>query len=296
MNIRGYILRSLILYSALLVFGTSVWGQKLSAEEILSKHLASVGTPESLAKAKGRMAIGKSEFISRSPPLTSVGRAVIASDGSNYAFHSTFDLAQYPMERIGLFSNKVTIPFLKEGMRSPLGAFLLVNDQPLVQHLFGGVLLSTWRLFDVSRTDGTFETDGKKKVKDREAWVIRYRPKGGLRDGSSIKLYFDAETFRHIRTVYDLAEPDRGFYGINRDTSVEGRGTPLTSQMAQNNNVLTEDFDDFREANGLMLPHLYKVDLTLNGVSGTANFKWNFTIVEHRLVNNFGEGFFSFTV
>lgn len=264
--------------------------KKPLAEEIIAKHIASIGTPEALAKAKGRMAIGKSEFTSRTPRLNSSGNAVLASDGVDYAFHATFDLQQYPMERIGLFTNKVNIPFLKEGNRSPLGAFLLVNDKPLTDRLLGGALFATWRLFDVARVEGKFETEGKKKINDRETWVVRYRPKSGLRDNSSIRFYFDVETFRHIRSVYHLSEPDRGFYEINRGSNV------LTGAMGENSNVLTEDFDDYKEVNGLTLPHKYSIDLMLNGVSGTNNFKWNFVIVEHRLVNDFGKGFFAFTV
>ncbi|MGH9949774.1 MAG: hypothetical protein ACRD6X_21610, partial [Pyrinomonadaceae bacterium] len=190
---------------------------------------------------------------------------------------------------IGIFSNKVTIPFLKEGYRSPLGAYLLVNDRTLNDRLFGGCVFSTWRLFDSSKAEGKFETDGKKKLNNRETWVVRYRPKSGLRDGSSIKLYFDAENFHHVRTVMQLSEPDIAF-------EVNGPNTPATSANASNGTVLTEDFDDYKETNGLTLPHKYNIDLFLNGATGTVQFKWNFNIVEYRLVNDFGKGFFNFTV
>jgi hypothetical protein len=87
----------------------------------------------------------------------------------------------------------------------------------------------------------------------------------------------------------EMSEPDRGF-------EVNGQNTPMTTANSSNGSVLTEDFDDYKEVNGLTLPHKYNIDLTLNGSSGTAQFKWNFTIVEYRQVNNFGKGFFAFTV
>jgi hypothetical protein len=223
------------------------------------------------------------------PRQTATGHSVMASDGSEFAFHATFDLQIYPMERVGIFANKITIPFLKEGMRSPLGAYLLVNDATLVSRIFGGSIFSTWRMLDLQGAPGKFEEDGKKKIDGRDAYVIRYKPKTGVRDGSSIRLYFDAENFHHLRTVMETSEPDRGF-------EVNGKNTPMTTANASNGSVLTENFDDYKEVNGLTLPHKYNVDLTLNGSSGTAQFKWNFTIVEYRQVNNFGKGFFAFTV
>lgn len=289
MSKHKFFFKSLFLATALISVTPITYSQKLTAEEIIAKHVASVGSPGVLAKAKKRLAIGKSEFIRQIPRQTATGLSVMASDGSEFAFHATFDLQIYPMERIGIFTNKINIPFLKEGMRSPLGAYLLVNDKTLSDRIFGGTVFSTWRLFDAAGAQGKFESDGKKKINGRETYVIRYRPESGLRDGSSIRLFFDAENFRHVRTVMELSEPDRGF-------EINGQNTQMTPANASNGSVLTEEFDDYKEVNGLTLPHKYNIDLTLNGYSGTAQFKWNFTIAEYRFVNDFGKGFFNFTV
>lgn len=282
--------RFLFLMTAVVLFGTfSVLGQQPTAEEIISKNLASIGTPETIAKSKMRMAIGTSEFFRRAPNQTNNGRSVLASDGTNFAFFATFDMSDYSMERIGIFSNKINIPVLKAGARSPLGSYLSLNDKVLTDRIFGGPIFASWALFDRASLTGKWSVDGKKKVGEKEAWVLEYKPKPALRGGSTLKLYFDTQTYQLLRTVLKMSDPDRGFYEIN------GTNTHMTPDMAGNGSSLTEDFEDYKVANGLTLPHKYKIDLTLNGAAGTAQFKWTFGIVEYRIVRDFGEGFFAFT-
>ena len=273
----------------LFLFVSQSSSQELTADVVIAKHIASIGTPEMLVKSKQRMAIGTSEFIRRDPAQTSVGRTVLASNGTDFAFFATFDLSDYSMERIGIFSNKINLPLLQEGRRSPLGSYLLVNDKILIDRIFGGPIFATWYLLDRSTITGKFDLEGKKKIGEREAWVVSYKPKPALRGGSTLKLYFDAENFHLLRTALKLTEPDRGFYEVN------GKRTEMNPSMAGNGSSLQEDFDDYKETNGLTLPHKYKIDLTLNGAAGTAQFKWNFNIVEYRIVKDFGPGFFSFS-
>ncbi|MGH9949244.1 MAG: hypothetical protein ACRD6X_18895, partial [Pyrinomonadaceae bacterium] len=87
---------SIIFVFVLIICGVAITqAQKLSADEIIAKHIASIGSPEAIAKSMGRMAIGKSEFVRRAPSQTATGNAVFASDGSEFAFHITFNLREY---------------------------------------------------------------------------------------------------------------------------------------------------------------------------------------------------------
>lgn len=284
------------LVAGMIVFATalSVLAQKnLSAEDILAKHLQSFGTPEAIAKSKNRMAVGQGEFTILSTQKKATGKAILASNGADLALFSTFNLGEYRMERIGLFGNKVTIPFVDQAHRSPLGSFLAFYDKLLGGRIFGGSVFSTWSLYSPDLNGAKLETDGKKKVGDRDAWVVKISPKGGLSSGSYIKLYFDAKDFHHIRTVYRQAAGERGFYDTSGGNKPGSIGN-WDQDMANNGTTLTEDFDDFKDdAGGISLPHKYSVLLSTDTLNGTNEFKWVFTIVEYRLIN-FPPDFFSF--
>ena len=57
---------------------------------------------------------------------------------------------------------------------------------------------------------------------------------------------------------------------------------------------LVEDFSDYRDDGGLMLPHRYTIVLTIDSASGTAEFRWNLAVEEYRLIKEFPPNFFSF--
>jgi len=299
--------RGFVFLFALLVLGgfAKTYAQKMEADEIIAKHRASLGNTDAVANSKRRLAIGSSEFAiqtfgsgeSDTKPMIqqrkSVGHAVFASNGTDMAFFSTFDLRDYRMERIGIFGNKVNIPIVDQGRRSPLGAFLAAYDKTINDRIFGGSVFSTWLFSGTENFGGTFETDGKKKVGNRDAWVVKYFPKGGLGSGSYIKLYFDAENFHHLRTEYRQKETERGNY----DTGGRKSGTPTggwENDMGSNGSTLIEDFDDFRDEAGVAVPHKYKINLNIDGINGTSQFKWDFTFSEYRLKYDFPADFFSF--
>jgi len=286
--------QAILLFVVLSAFCFNVIGQnKLSPEEIISKSLKAIGKTD--ATSERRMAIGGSQFTIRSSSASATGRAVLASDGANMAFFSTFNMRDYGMERIGVFSNKIEIPFVVPGLRSPLGRWLAAYDRTLDDRIFGGTIFSTWRFWGPQSDWGKIETDGKKKIGDRQAWVVSYSPRRGLTSGSHIKLYFDAETFQHIRTVYQQGETDSGFYDTgskaqNANSSVRGWG----SDMASNGSTLTEDFGDYKLDNGLVLPHKYTITLTADVASGTEEYRWDLNIEQFKLVKEFPANFFSF--
>ena len=259
-------------------------GDEPTVEEILKKHAEAVGSETARKQVSNRIAIGKSEFEVTLPNWRSAGKVVFASDDRNVMFMSSFDLAEYPFEKVGLFRGKIEIPFTSSGSRSPLGSYLLLNDNILSERLFGGLISARWRMLEPAQIIERLRFGGTKKIGERKAYLIRYNAKGNTSADSGIDLYFDVKDFRHVRTEYRQKMPEKYFYRMGIFGNQEG----------ENLNQLIEDFGEFRDVAGLTLPHKYTVKLLIDGRSGTKEFRWTFKFEEYRVGQNFGESFFTF--
>lgn len=269
-----------------------------TAEEIIQRHIESLGNIKERERNRNRMAVGSSLFEIHGIGQRSVnGNAVFASDSKNLALVSTFEMQDYRMERIGLFDNKIEIPFVDAGRRSPLGSFLMSYDKLLSSRILGGAIFSTWLFGELGEIPGRLHNTGKKKLNGRDVWVIEYSPKSGLPPGAYIKLYFDAENYHHVRTVYAQKETEPGFYntGGGREAAASGGGIrEWTNEMASNSHTLTEDFDQIDPIGGLALPFKYNITLSIDSYKGTAEFTWKFVIREYKFVKDFPKGTFTF--
>jgi hypothetical protein len=257
--------------------------QELKTEEIIAKHIESIGSKENRDAVKNRIAIGASEFSIKTPFSTLSGRFILASESENLLFVSTYQSADYPFEKIGFWEGDVKIPFIRPGVRGPLGSYLLSNNKIIKDGLLGGSILSTWILLDPVARKGKLEAGGKKKINGRETVILNYVLKGGFSADSSIKLYFDAENFHHLRTEYRQKMPTK-----NYQIGIFGGDQIGTS------NKLVEDFGDFGNESGLLLPHSYKLSLTIDGQAGTREFEWNISISKYLFDQILDDSFFSF--
>ncbi|MFL6468251.1 MAG: hypothetical protein ACJ72Z_09875 [Pyrinomonadaceae bacterium] len=274
-----------LIFSILTVtFVGSIFGfDDPTVAEILKRHSESVGSEQARKDATNRVAIGVSEFVINLPASRSTGKVLFASDSNNSMLISSFDLLEYPFEKIGFFRGKVDVPFITPGTRSPIGSYLLLNDNLLSERLFGGVITNGWRMFDPSTMD-RLKFGGRKKVNGKDAFVLKFTPKIATSSDSSIDIFFDAKTFQNIRTEYRQTIPDKNAYLT----------TFIGNQTGENINTLTEEFDDFRSAEGLTLPYKYTIKLVVNNRATTKDFRWIFKFDEYRIGQNFGEDFFTF--
>lgn len=221
--------------------------QKMKPEELVNKHLASIGTPEARAAARNRIVKGTSTVIfNPGPRNATTGGAVIVSEGKSVRLGWLYSALNYPGEEFTYDGDKVQVGFVKPGTRSLLSEFINNNDFLVKEGLLGGTLSTAWSLLDVPGRKPRIEYNGLKKKGGKEYHELRYLARKG---GGDIRvfMYFEPETFRHVRTQYTLTimgQTETQFY-------------------------ITEEFDKFVVADGLTLPTDYKMNFTIEQSANT---------------------------
>ncbi|MFZ0749197.1 MAG: hypothetical protein WAM70_07545, partial [Pyrinomonadaceae bacterium] len=223
--------------------------QKMKPEELVAKHLESIGTAEARAAARNRIINGISELtLKQGGSGNLVGSALMASEGNKNMIMMGFNRADYDSEKISYNGNKLTVAQIRPGVRSPTGEFFRTHDEMFREGLFGGTLSQSWPLLNVAERKPKLEYGGTKKIGGRLAHELKYMPNKGA--SLKIKLYFDAENFRHIRSEYE-----RQIAATMGARPIDSGGRLDTRYKA------VEEFSDFKEENGLTLPHTYKFEL-----------------------------------
>lgn len=259
-----------------------VMAQNLKPEEIVAKHLDAIGKKGDRDALKSVMALGASEFESNVPVVKGGGRAVIVSNPDNLFFIISLNSKEYPFEKIGYFDGKTSLPFSTAGARSLLGSFISNQQMILSEGLFGGATSLRWPLLDMAKRKPKLSGGGTKKVNDKKAYVIDYNPSGGGSPEFTIKLYFDAESFNHIRTEYR--------YEVQPTDATFGQQNRRASSIV----TLTENFSDFKSVEGITLPHYFKAELSNNGNSSMYMNSWGVKVAEFRLNQPLAPDFFTF--
>lgn len=273
---------SIFVFSAVLFSAHAISAQKMTVEELISKHRDSIGPSDKLAAVKERMGMGLSEFESKLPSKKTNGKAVIASRGDDFMFLVSLNSQEYPFEKIGYFANRVSLPYVSAGARSPLGAFIAEHEKMLTTGVFTGAMSGAWPLLDPELNGAKTKLAGKKKVGDRDAYVLEYWPKGMDSAEFTIRMFFDAETFRHLRTEYrHVINPSQDTFGtLGRQSGVR--------------QSLVETFGEFKTVDGLTLPYSYDAHYTTESNSGTFEFFWRLALQQYLLNPNLDANFFTF--
>ena len=217
---------------------------EITPEEVVAKHLKSLGTPENLAAIKSRLVTGTASYAAQSP-TTKNGLFQIASEGRKLGIATKINTLPYVRTNDGYSwaydGHNATI----SSHPHPLRDFVRRYDGLLKEGLMGGTMSVAWPLLDVKERQPRLKYS-KKKINGQQLHELTYNPnsrRGIL--GLRIRLYFHFETFRHVMTEYR--------YGSR---------------------YLYEQFDDFREVDGLTLPHKY-----------TIFYSWTNYLREHEFVS-----------
>jgi amino acid permease len=113
-----------ILFVLTIIFlcAVSMFAQKMKAEDVIAKHLDSIGTSEARAATKSQIAVGNAQikFITRQTTPV-VGRIVIAAAGEKNFWGMSLNSTDYPSDKFSYDGNKAKVGFTRTGFRSVLG-------------------------------------------------------------------------------------------------------------------------------------------------------------------------------
>ena|SRR6266404_815872 len=242
--------------------------QKLKPEDIVARHLESIGSAQERAAVTTRIIAGTSQVIFRTPPPgQATGRAVLASDGIKNLIGMRFPSPVYPREELGFNGASFMAAYVTPGARSSLGSFLMTHDLIFKQGLMGGTLSSAWPLLDLTARAAQLEYAGTKKVDNRTLHELKYIPHSG--SDLKISLFFDQENFQHVRTEYErtIAAPT----GSREYSNVQEREIRYK---------MVEEFSEFRKEGGLTMPHTYKIKLAIDTQNGTFLADWTINLTQ----------------
>jgi hypothetical protein len=252
--------------------------QAVTLDQLLSKHVASVGTAQALAAVRGRGVEASTRFtIRQGGSGGGEGSAKFGSAGAKTRFNLRIQSSNYGGEDFVCDGNKVQVARLVSGNTALLGAFFYDKQFLLKEGIFGGVLSTAWPMLQPKAVAPKLKYSGLKKIDGRELLEVRYEPKE-FYPGLDVRLYFDPETFHHVLTVYEWhVRSDLG------GDAVGGRGRSVANDSEQAVETLRESFSDFRSADGVIVPAHWTVELSKESqVSKDANsaskLSWDFSV------------------
>ena len=172
---------STLLSLCVVFFGYPVHAiSKLTIEEVVAKHLESIGSAQSRKTATTRIISGRSFVVFRTAPTGQAsGKAVLASDGPKNLIGMSFYSPVYPGEQFSFNGHSYLSAFVTPGVRSSLGSFLMIHDFIFKHGLMGGTLSSAWPLLDLSGQKARLEYGGLKRLKDQSFHEIKFQPRAG---------------------------------------------------------------------------------------------------------------------
>jgi len=261
-------MRLVLSFAALVLIASPFSADKLKPEEIVAKHLESIGPAGNRAAITTRIIAGSSLVVFRTTPVGQAsGRAVLASEGTKTLLGMSFQSPVYPREELGFNGTSFVAAFVTPGTRSALGNFLTTHDIVFKQGLIGGTLSAAWPLLDLASRGARLEYAGTKELDHYMLHQLRYLPPGG--SDLKINLFFDSETFRHVRTEYERVIP--ATMGTRDYTNVQQREIRYK---------MVEQFANFKAENGLMLPHTYRIKLSVDSTGGTFVAEWELQLIQ----------------
>ena len=266
-----FLVLNLIVWSFLLSSShdTSVRAdEKMKPEEIVAKHLDSIGSAEDRASVKTRVILGMTKYVRHGPGGgTTEGRVVLASENEKYMFGMKFGLPGYDVESIGFDGKDLSVGYAAPGVRSLLEILFRNNESTFKHGLLSGTLTSSWPLLNLTDEKAKVKYSGMKKVDGANVHQLKYQPRKG--SDLEVSLYFEAETFRHVRTEYTRVN----------SANIGSGGPDSSAGQTERRYKLVEAFGDFKKEGNLTLPHDYRLRLEISGGNSRESIdEWTVTL------------------
>lgn len=238
----------------------------MKPEDVVAKHLEAIGPEATRTSIKNRVFQGKAQFkllVGGGGELQ--GTSAVVSEGHKSVLMFKFQ-GNYRGEQFVTDGSKVSFAATTaDHRRSTFAEFIHSQDWVVRDGLLGGELSTGWVLLNLGPDVGKVTYGGLKKFDGKQVHDLRFRSK--RHDDMDIHIYFDAETFRHIATVYSM-------------TLATGPGKDPTTSSNQRDLRYTveERFSDFKPVDGLSLPTHYNIHYTEELASGsTSLYEWDTT-------------------
>ena len=267
---------------------------QVTVEQAVAAHIKSIGSPEALAALKTLAFVGTTsvDFIQGMYGKMN-GQSMFVSDGEKVSIVLKYGDINYPGEYFAYDGSEVSVGHINPMQRSPVADFVFQHNGIMKEGLLGGIFSRGWPLLNFQEDQAWLKYDDA-TIDDRRLHEIEYRPKKSLRD-VKIKLYFDWETYRHVRTEYRVRVRDDMSASPGGEGTRAGKyqaagqidlGTDGNSAVGFNTlyrglpdsiYVLVEKFDDFKKIGAMILPHSYTIDYSVEGQGHTFIGKWTLT-------------------
>jgi hypothetical protein len=230
----------------------SVFAENIKPEEIVARHLNSIGTPEARAAIKSRVVQGTLKMhilVGGGGEVTGTWGRVSEQRQSNFVMRFATggdwrgEQFTFDGEHTG-FATPTT-----SHTRSVFAQFVSSQDFIVKEGLLGGELSTCWALQNLDQNHAKLQSIGTRKVDGRELIGLQYLSKSS--HDMQVKLYFDPDSFRHVMTVYTVE-------------LAPGMAREITESVYQQQNRYTieERFSDFQAVDGLTIPTHYHLQYT----------------------------------
>jgi len=248
-------------------------------EELIDLHLKAIGEPKALSyiKSIGFWGASDVEFI-QGMRGKMLGTSMLLSQGNKICIALGFSDTNYEGEYFAYDGKDVTVKNVGPGVKTPLADFLFTYNKIMKNGMLGGIFSNAWPLLNIKRSKPTYMNVRSTRLDGKDVYELEYRPKDRHGD-MKIRMFFETDTYRHIRTEYKVSLDNDASHGTRGETN----NVWAVSGMVTGSTIftLTEKFDDFKEIGFLTLPHSYAINYDLDGIARAAFIgRWNLKVKE----------------